>query len=485
MRVSFPLFIASVVAVALPSAHASHPAPYQGVFTMSNDITNTIGVNQISADGSLQWVGAFETGGIGLGFGTIGRWTSTNIINYHVWNDQQWLVAANMGGLNYESSVSIFKVAPDLTLELTDVVDAIRSDSSVAWATSVAAYDDRACVFGGGDNLLLECFRISTEGKLSSDFYKDFNIAINPNITVSGASGTASVQFSPDGTKLAVLSKGSISSFFFEFGGVPLNPDAIAPAGLYIFPVESGDVRYGEPMVLEIDVYTRPYDLVWSPDSSNRLWTVGFPVTPTDPANIMTIDIDSSGVSEVGTAQFGPSFACWIEYLNGHLYTSNFVLFDDLTIFPVNDDGMANVTSARTQSIATDGNPANSGPFDFAFSGETGSGKRYMYVQLALSKEIGAFEMLDDGSMTEVGRYPIIGDWTWNSGAAATLLSQDELNELFSPKEPTPSPTVAPTPAPTPAPTAAPTPSPTSGASQTVLAFTSAFAAVVVPLLFN
>ena len=377
-----------------------------------------------------------------------------------------------MGGPTFQSSVSIFKVAADLTLELTNVADAIRSGTSVAWATSVAAYDDRACVFGGGDGLLLECFRISTEGKLSSDFYKDFNITINPNITISGAAGTASIQFSPDGSKLAVLSKGSISSFFFELGGLPLNPVVIAHAGLYIFPVlESGDVRYGEPMVHEIDAYARPYDLVWSPAPSNRLWTVGFPVSPKHPANIITMDIDSLGISEVAIAKFGPSFACWIEYLNGHLYTSNFVLFDDLTIFSVNDDGVADVTSARTQSIATapdaEGNTPNSGPFDFAIIGENGSGKRYMYVQLSLSAEIGAFEILDDGSLTEVGVYPIIGDWTWNSGAATTLLSQAELDELFSPDHALSSSL-----------------SGVSGASQTISAFTSAFAAVVVPFIF-
>ena len=43
--------------------------PYQGVFTMSNNDQNEIGVNRIKDDGGLEWVGAFfETGGIGLGF---------------------------------------------------------------------------------------------------------------------------------------------------------------------------------------------------------------------------------------------------------------------------------------------------------------------------------------------------------------------------------------------------------------------------------
>ena len=63
MKVSFPVFIASLVAAGLPSAHA------ESLFTMSDNDQNEIGVNRIKDDGGLEWVGAFfETGGIGLGF---------------------------------------------------------------------------------------------------------------------------------------------------------------------------------------------------------------------------------------------------------------------------------------------------------------------------------------------------------------------------------------------------------------------------------
>lgn len=487
MKVSFPVFIASLVAAALPSAHAE--PPYQGVFTMSNNELNEIGVNRIKDDGGLEWVGAFETGGIGLGVptGGVGRWTSANIISYHVWNNQQWLLAANMGGTTYQSSVSIFKVAADLTLERTDVVDAIRSDTSVAWATSVAAYDDRACVFGGGGGLLLECFRISTEGKLSSDFYKDFDVNIIPAFTIFGQAGPSTILFSPDGKKLALLHKGSLSSTFYDGTGQEFFPDILAQAGLYIFPVVESDVRYGEPTKMEINAYLRPSDLIWSPDSE-LLWTSGVPETLLGPANIMAVQVESDfSVSEIGFFEFGPSNACWIEYLNGHLYTSNWILSNDITTFPLAADRMTvDVASLKSTPLPgppdDDGNPTRSGPLDISIAGATLSGKRYMYGQLALSAQIAAVEIAEDGSVTELGRY-LYGEsvddvaWPQNAGIATTLLSQVELDELF--KEPEPL-----TPSPTPISTPSSPPSGVSGTSKTISAFTFAFAAVVVPFIF-
>ena len=76
--------------------------PKQGVFLLSNQPENEVGVYESLDDGALSWVGAYKTGGIGYpeaddadNFDSLG---SSNAVSYFVWNDKQFIVAANAGG---------------------------------------------------------------------------------------------------------------------------------------------------------------------------------------------------------------------------------------------------------------------------------------------------------------------------------------------------------------------------------------------------
>ena len=171
-------FLATIVGAVCVQAQTTPPPPYQGVFVMSNEENNEIGVYRMQDDGSLVWVDAWETGGIGLpqqiNTGQIG-YTSANPVSYHIWADTQWIAGANMGGPDLLSSLSLFKVAPDLKLTRTDVIDVTRSDTDSYWANSVTGYRDRICVLGGGTGVLVECYRISAEGTFSDiEFSFDF-----------------------------------------------------------------------------------------------------------------------------------------------------------------------------------------------------------------------------------------------------------------------------------------------------------------------
>jgi len=435
---------------------ASADTPLQGVFTTSNNAVNEVGVYSIKQDdGSLEWVGAYKTGGLGYptqpvtGFAA---WTGSNCISYHVWNKQQWLLASNEGGENFESSLSIFKINKDLSLELTDNVPAVVG----TWAESVTGVNNRACIHGTGTTVLVNCFKITEEGKLVDKYEYDLEVNVLIDLAIRGHSDAPSLQFSPDGSKLGVLFKGSVNeTWAVSRTFTDNNPEVIEEGAFYVFPVT--DDGYDEPLKLEISANRRPYDFVWSP-TSTRFWTVGLPTGldptyQTDAGNIMAVDIIDGEFSEIGHYNYGFKAGCWIEYYNSYLYASNFVIADDLSIFLTNDDGSVDLSTKFDYSFGT-----GTAPVDLAISGATASGVNYLYTQLSAVAQIHAASFKDDGNLTEIGRYPIPGtggagpdpaeaDWTFNAGVASTLSSYEELEALFA--EPTSAPTSETTSAPT------------------------------------
>lgn len=307
---------------------------------------------------------------------------------------------------------------------------------------TVTGYGDRACVAGAGTTVLLDCFRISAQGKLDPDFDYDLEVDTTASTSLRGVSGVSSVQFSPDGEKLAVLSKGSVDSPF-PFSPVPNNntPEVITDAGLYVFPVLESSPSYEDPIVLPIINYRRPIDFVWS-SSSDRIWTVGLPsgvVGAQDSleANIMAVDVTEADLTEIGLYLLGLSGACWIEYLNSRVYTSPGVQ-SDLADYSVIEDGSVDVASKRRVDLSDNGNDTL--PLDEIIGGERLSGKRYLYVALSLVFQIASLEINSDGSLTQVARYdvPVADTLQFFPGAvAATTASEQELIDLYS----TPSPT--------------------------------------------
>lgn len=421
-------------------------APPQGVFVQSNnEDKNEVGSYKILEDGSLDWVGKFDTGGVGFpaqpttGFAA---WTSANCLSWHVWNNQQWLLASSMGGEEAEGSISIFKVNhEDLTLNLTDTKDVFDDPDEFAWANSVTGFEDRACVLGGGTNVLLECFKIDTEGKLTLEFSHDFALTIDEAVTLRGHSGTASVQFSPDGTYLGVLHKGSVD-VIFPLSRTPSEnvPEVLHNASFAVFDVLNGgtDGRYGEVREHEIWAYRRPYDFVWAP-TSDRIFTVGVPTGvnfTTERANTITIDVTDTGFNEVGLYQWGIQASCWVEYYDANVYTSNFMQQHDVNIIPVIEDGSLDVAARIDRELGN-----MTGPLDLSISGKNEDGERFMYIQLAGQSAIGVYGFADNGNLTDVGNYTVPGDsegtstWNFYAGVAATTMSSAEMNEIFGTPE--------------------------------------------------
>ena len=407
-----------------------------------------MGVYSIEDDGSLIWKAAYETGGTGYPLQPDSdrtAWTGANCISYHTWNNKQWLLVSNMGGDNMEPSMSIFVIAEDLTLTRTDVVDVIPG----TWAESVTGYENRACILGTGGTVLAECYTISEEGKLNKAWGYDLDVPMVLESVFRGHSDAPSIQFSPDGTKLGLLFKGSVDALF-PFSRTPSanQPAVLADGGFYSFAVLEGGT-YGAPQIAVIDPFARPYDFVWSP-TSKQVWTVGLPpgippniVFPTyNIGNVLLIDVPDDGPPfEAGYYPYAFKAGCWIEYYKGTLYLSNFVVNNDLTVLETDATG-AVVDLTVTPPVHIDFG-ATSAPVDIAISGAKFSGQQYLYLELAGDAEIASMKINDDGSLTEVGRYDIATSdgtvWKFNAGAAATLLSEHELTELYVLDIPVPS----------------------------------------------
>ena len=412
-----------------------------------------MGVYSIEDDGSLVWKAAYATGGAGYPFqppdpNPSGRtaWTGANCVSYHTWNGKQWLLVSNMGGADREPSLSIFRISEDLTLTRTDVVDVIPG----TWAESVTGYQNRACVLGTGETVLAECYTISKQGKLTKAWEYDMEVEMHLDIVIRGHSDAPSIQFSPDGTKLGLLFKGSVDALFPFSRTASLNqPNVIEQGGFYSFAVME-DGTYEDPQVAVIDPFARPYDFVWSP-TSDQVWTVGLPpgippgvvpgveilFPPFILGNVILFDVPSDGPPSLNKV-FPYSFkaGCWIEYLNGTLYLSNFVVNNDLTILETDDTG-AVVDFAISPPVDISFG-ATSAPVDLAISGAKDSGQQYLYLELAGDAEIAAMRIHEDGSLEEVGRYSIATSdgtvWDTNAGAATTLLTEQELVELYRKK---------------------------------------------------
>ena len=122
---SFPSSSARVVLLALAmfpgaaSAALWETRPAQGVFQMSNRMPeNEIASYRSLPDGSLSYVGTYQTGGVGNPDPTdpdnLDDLGSSNSMSYHFWDGTQFLTAVNAG----DNTISLLSVDPT-TLELT------------------------------------------------------------------------------------------------------------------------------------------------------------------------------------------------------------------------------------------------------------------------------------------------------------------------------------------------------------------------------
>lgn len=197
------LLLAFFLIIPLSQASAQTGDEYVGaVYAMDNDTA----INQVlaygrRADGSLELVGGFPTGGLG-GIFDAGEGLDPLISAYSLilTEDNQHLLAVNAG----DSSLSVFSVNDDRTLTLTDVRDIpgtgpnsvavkqVARGTSIVYVASIDA--DGEFTNPGDQEGALNAFRLNPRGQLISV----------PGATRTLPSRPAAIQFSPDGEFLVV-----------------------------------------------------------------------------------------------------------------------------------------------------------------------------------------------------------------------------------------------------------------------------------------
>jgi len=422
--------------------------PKQGVFLLSNQFENEVGVYESLDNGALSWVGSYKTGGIGYpetqedgdNLDSLG---SSNPLSYHVWDNKQWVVVANAGGPSGDASISLMEVNPttlDLTLTSKVELDGI-------FTCSVAAFEDRVCAVTCAGRVTMECFRITDSYEMEPDFAHDFEANIppvegRPNAT-SAAYGPGNILFSGDGLQVGIIMKGD--------AGLDEESESVysAPsAGFYAFPVmENG---YGAPSFLALPDNSLPFAFSWRSgevDTNKQIVLIAniagesrdFPACgdidrcqSSITSLLSDIDADSSiALSKVDEVNAGQVDLCWIDYRFSHFYTGNF-LSDSVTIGTVTRGG--ELTVERNSPIGK-----GTVPNDVVHMGRKIDGTFYLYTENQGTAEVGVNRVIENESFqleVMIGApYPsgVTGDaWIGSHGIAATLLSEEELFDMYN-----------------------------------------------------
>jgi len=421
--------------------------PKQGVFLLSNQPNNQVGVWESLDTGDLVWHDRYDTGGIGYpdpqDEDHLNDLGGSNAIHYHTWNDKQWLLVSNAGGPQGMPSITIFSVQPNLELIKTDQVDLDGT-----FACTVAGYGDRACVMTCAGNVTMQCFQISPEGTLSPEFMYPFQLDLpepdgRPN-RVSAIHGPANILFSPNGKQVAVLMKGTV---FIS--------DRTDEAAFWSFPIMDRSMApstagFGTPSIFELPNEILPFAFTWrsGADSDAPIAIIvniagqsqDYPLCGVSETCVSSLISIKAGIStngsvileEVEEEDLNVVDGCWIEYRNGRVYTGNFIS-DSITVATVDSDGKVQLERTVPVGIDTIVN-------DLITTGPKIDGSIFLYTENqgigAEQKlgEIGIHSLLDDGLVQVHPATPIpsgVGGWVGSNGLAATTISEEELFQMY------------------------------------------------------
>lgn len=468
---AFLLALAMFPRVACVALWENRPA--QGVFQMSNRVpANEIASYRSLPDGSLSYVGTYQTGGVGNPDPTdadnLDDLGSSNSLSYHFWDGTQFLTAVNAG----DNTISLLSVHPT-TLELSlQTVQALEG----IYPCSITAFGNKVCTADCAGSVMIECFHIvaddSQDGQeddtsfaLETDFMYDFGFNSPPregrDNAVSAVFGPGNILFSGDGMQLGILMKGNVT----------LSPEEIAagytvpPAGFWSFPVEdiSSSSTYGTPEFFPLPDETLPFAFSWragEEGTTNQIVLVvsiagesqNFPECDEDfscRSSVTSLQIISSTsernttdltIAKVDQVPIEVVDGCWIEYRFAHWYTGNFVS-DSISIGAVTRSG-------ELEFLRTSPTGDGTIPADVVQMGTKLDGSFYLYTENQGTISIGIHEVLEygttpkapfDGGFTLQTKssaalpagIALNSSWRGAMGIAATTLSEQELFDIY------------------------------------------------------
>lgn len=341
--VSFVAAALAIVALAAASATASAGDPAPGaVYTLTNSASgNAVLAYARGADGTLTYAGSYATGGLGSG-AALGSQGAVVLSD-----DGRQLVAVNSG----DSTVSLFDVQPG-GLELDATVP-----SGGSHPISATLHGGLLYVLNGGG---IAGFAVGQHSLTP--------IAGSTRPLGAGSAGPAQVQFSPDGTLLAVTEKASQT--------------------IDVYPVGAGGVA-GAPVV-SASAGATPFGF----DFDNR----GHLLVSEAGGSASSYSVSGAGATAIsGAVPTHQGAPCWLVVSkNGRFaYTAN-AAAGTISGFAVAADGSLSLLDPSGASAVVG---AGSHPLDEAFSGNG----RYLFDLADGAHRIAAFRVADDGSLTPAG----------------------------------------------------------------------------------
>jgi 6-phosphogluconolactonase (cycloisomerase 2 family) len=332
-------------AIALSASAAALSADGPGaVYALTNATSgNAVAIYGRSADGSLSWLGAVATGGVGAG-SSLGSQGALALSD-----DGRWLFAVNAGS----NDISAFQVRPS-GLSLTS-----RIASGGVRPISLTIHGGLVYVLNAGGDGNISGFTVGSDGGLAP-------IAGSTRPLSASGVGPAQVSFSPNGDWLVVTEKATSKIDLFAVG-----PDGVASA-----PVTSASVG-GTPFGF---AFGHRAELFVSEAAGS--------------ASSYVIDGTGSLQAASGAVLTHQGAPCWaVVTKNGRFgYTAN-AQGGSISGFAIANDGSIGLIDADGRTAVVGG-----GNIDLAISGNS----RYLY-QLNGNRSIGGFRIEADGHLTAVG----------------------------------------------------------------------------------
>jgi 6-phosphogluconolactonase (cycloisomerase 2 family) len=352
------LAVAALITVQAVSAHGKPRGDGDAVFVQTNELDgNRIVVFKRGRDGLLRRAGSYATGGNG-GIAAPGdesdRLASQGSLVYD--DEHRLLFAVNAGS----DSVSVFKVR-GTRLRLMDV-----DPSGGDFPASVAVHEDLVYVLNAGGTGIVQGFEIrgnhlrALEGSARSLGLANTD---PPNFLTS----PGQVGFTPDGRKLIVTTKASLSTIDVYRVGHDgrLSDDAVRNPSATPVPFAFTFDRRDRLVVGEAG------------ESSVTTYEVGRDRTLRDPQSQAD----------------GQTALCWIVRAGRFFYVTN-TGSDNVSGYTIDRDGMPSLIGATGVVAATE-----AGPIDMT----TAARGRFLYVQTGSAGTVDQFRVNGNGSLTKLG----------------------------------------------------------------------------------
>ncbi|MFZ0633472.1 MAG: beta-propeller fold lactonase family protein [Acidobacteriaceae bacterium] len=357
LRLPYVLFLAAAAVLAFaPHRVAAQDERGGAVFAMTNAASN----NQINAyvrrdDGSLEFSGAFPTGGNGSG-GTLDPLHSQGSLT--LTPDHSLLFAVNAGS----GTLSSFAVR-GAQLALVDTVS-----TSGSLPTSVTQASDLVYILNAGGNGSVTGFHILPNGHL-------LPIPNSTRYLSGSATAPTDVVLSPNGQFLVVIESATNKIDVFR----------VFPNGTLSNPVVNDSAG------------TVPFAAAFAPSGALIVGNVENNQTVSSTISSYQLDWNGSLHTISNALPTGGSATCWdvIGRLGRSVYTSN---PNNSTLSGFNIERNGELTPIGDAVVGQ--TPADTTNIDVAAS----SDGRYLYTLYAATGAIGIFAVQEDGSLVSVGQ---------------------------------------------------------------------------------